>query len=61
MNWTREQRIAERVLVSFAGPWHVAGTETQRVRILTEAGKALEPVIADLEREAQRRVDINPT
>ena len=42
---TSAEIIALAVLETYAGPFYVAGTDTQRARVLAEAARAIEPML----------------
>ena len=58
---TPAEIIALAVLESYAGPWYVAGTDTQRARVLSEAARAIEPLLDQIRREARQSTAANPT
>lgn len=58
---TPSEQIARAVLATFAGPYYVADTHTQRQRTLKDAAEFIAPLLAQAIADATRKVDINPT
>ena len=58
---TRAEFIAHVVLQNAAGVWYVAQNDTQRNRATRTAADILEPFLAEIERDAERRTAQNPT
>lgn len=58
---TPEEHIARAVLDQFGGAYYVAGTDTQRNRVIEQAAQAIAPMLEQIRRDAVRATDINPT
>ena len=58
---TPSEQIARAVLDTFSAAYYVAGTDTQRARVLHDAAEFIAPLVAQVAAEAVRKVDINPT
>ena len=58
---TPAEQIARAVLESYSGPYYVAGTDTQRERVLAVATQAVALILAPTIYEAIRAAAQNPT
>ena len=58
---TPAELIAAAVLETFAGPYYVAATDTQRKRVLAGAAEHIAPLIENIRREAAKQAAQNPT
>ena len=53
--------LADAVLSTHASAYHVAGTDTQRGRVLVNAANVLDPLLAKIIAEAIRATISHPT
>lgn len=60
---TPAERVATAVLESYAAPYFAINPEKieTRRRVIREAARNIEPMIRDIEADAQRRISLNPT
>lgn len=58
---TPAEQITLALLESFAGPYHVAGTDTQRARVVDEAAATITPLLGKMIADAIRDTSPNPT